>query len=60
MQTDIKTNHTVLNSLGRMIEVQLREDLGSVGESKRAQIVLNEFIELVYLKGWEGTESNLP
>ncbi|CDW72650.1 heat repeat-containing protein 5b [Stylonychia lemnae] len=47
MQTDIKTDYLVLNSLGKMVECQLRQNMGPVNESRRAQIVVKEFIEVL-------------
>ena len=32
-----------------MIECQLRVDLGSINNSRRAQVVISEFIDIVFL-----------
>ncbi len=50
MQTDIKTGYVALVSLGQMVETQLRLNMALVNDSRRAQIVKTEFIELFLLK----------
>ena len=49
MQTDIKTNNLILFSLGKIVEVQLRQNMALINESRRAQIVLKEFLEIFFL-----------
>ena len=49
MQTDIKINNRVLNSLGKMVEMQISNDLSSITEMRRAQIVINEFLDMIFL-----------
>ena len=49
MQTDIKTNNLILYSLGKIVEVQLRQNMAYINESRRAQIVLKEFLEILFL-----------
>jgi hypothetical protein len=49
MQTDIKINNRVLNTLGKMVEVQISNDLSSITKMRRAQIVINEFVDMIFL-----------
>lgn len=56
MQTDIKTDYLILNSHGKMVDNQLRQNMGPVNESRRAQIVLTDFIDALLLSNT--TQSN--
>lgn len=49
MQTDIKTDYLVLNSLGKLVEVQLRQDIAFINENRRAQVTMLEFINLLVI-----------
>jgi hypothetical protein len=49
MQSDVKVNSQVLASLGGMLQAQLKCDLGSTMENRRAATALNEYVHLILL-----------
>lgn len=51
MQTDIKTNESVLASLGKMLCYQIKADPDSItGGNARAILTLREFIDIIFLR----------